>query len=81
MNTKKIDYYITAEIQGNQKKIGVIELETTDGAPYYSCFINGTELTQLRNETHGKWQQLWGNLPIETIQHIGEKISEKKSSL
>ncbi len=77
MNSPKTDFYIIANIEGEEKHIKVIELETTDGVAYYSCHIGETEITQLRNELYGKWEQLWGDLPSETIELIGEKISEK----
>ena len=77
MNSPHTDFYIIANIDGDEKHIKVIELETTDGVPYYSCYIGETEITQLRNEIYGKWEQLWGDLPPETIELIGEKILEK----
>jgi len=80
MNSPHIDFYIIANIDGEEKHLKVIELETTDGVPYYSCFIGDNEITQLRNEIYGKWEQLWGNLSSETVNHIGEKILEKTTS-
>ncbi|WP_113662448.1 hypothetical protein [Pedobacter nanyangensis] len=77
MNSSHVDFYIVANINGSEKHIKVITLETTDGVPYYSCYIGENEITQLRNEIYGKWEQLWGNLPQETVNDIGEKILEK----
>ncbi len=77
MNSPHVDFYVIAKIDGEEKQIKVIELETTDGVPYYSCFIGEEEITQLRKETYGKWEQLWGDLPVQTVNNIGEKISEK----
>lgn len=77
MNSPNVDFYIIARIDGQEKHIKVIQLETTDGVPYYSCYIGEKELTQIRNETYGKWEQLWGNLDDETIQNIGLQIEEK----
>lgn len=76
MDSPQIDFYIIAKIEGEEKHIKVIELETTDGVPYYSCFIGEKELSQIRKETYGRWEQLWGDLPIETVQVMGDKISE-----
>lgn len=77
MNSPHIDFYIIANIEGEEKHIKVIELETSDGVPYYSCFIGEREITQIRKETYGKWEQLWGKLNIETVNDIGLKIEEK----
>jgi len=77
MNSPHIDFYIIANIEGEKKHIKVIELETSDGVPYYSCFIGEKEITQIRKETYGKWEQLWGELAIETVNDIGIKIEEK----
>ncbi len=71
------EFYIIADIDGKEKHIKVLQLETTDGVPYYSCHIGETELAQLRNETYGTWEQLWGDLDDKTIQNIGSKIDEK----
>ncbi|MDQ8003526.1 MAG: hypothetical protein REI64_01930 [Pedobacter sp.] len=80
MNSPHEDFYIIAKIDGQEKHLNVIQLETTDGVPYYACHIGDTEITQLRNETYGKWEQLWGNLDDKTIQDIGLKIEEKIKS-
>lgn len=71
------EFYIIADIDGTEKHIKVAQLETTDGVPYYACYTGNTELTQIRNETYGKWEQLWGNLDDKTVQNIGSKIDEK----
>jgi len=71
------DFYIIAEIDGTDRHIKVIELETTDGVPYYSCFMGETELTQIRNETYGTWEQLWGDLDDKSVANIGLQIEEK----
>jgi hypothetical protein len=77
MNSPKTDFYIIAEIDGQEKHIKVITLETTDGIPYYSCLIGEDEITQVRKETYGKWEQLWGDLDTSTVENIGSQISEK----
>lgn len=78
MNSPRINFYIIANIEGEEKHLKVIELETSDGVPYYSCLIGEKEITQIRKETYGKWEQLWGELDIETVNNIGLKIEEKK---
>lgn len=71
------EFYITATINEQKKDLKVVQLETTDGVPYYACFIGEEEITQLRKETYGKWEQLWGSLDYKTIQIIGLQIMEK----
>ncbi|WAC40168.1 hypothetical protein [Pedobacter sp. SL55] len=77
MSTTAINFYIIVEIDGRESQLKVVQLETTDGVPYYSCKHKEIEITQLRNETYGKWEQLWGNLDDKTIQDLGSKIEEK----
>ena len=77
MDSAAVDFYIIAQIDELEKHIKVVQLETTDGVPYYSCIIGDNEITQLRNEMYGKWEQLWGDLDDKTIQNIGLQIEEK----
>lgn len=77
MDSTEEDFYITAQIDAQEKQLKVVHLETTDGVPYYSCQLGNDEITQLRNETYGKWEQLWGNLDDKTIQHLGKQIEDK----
>jgi len=79
MNTPAPDFYIRVSINGDEKDIRVKTLETTDGIPYYACFIGEEEITQLRKEIYGKWEQLWGDLDSKTIAAIGARITEKTS--
>ncbi len=39
MKPPTIDFYIIATINEQEKHIKVVQLETTDGVPYYACFI------------------------------------------
>jgi len=77
MDSAKVTFYVICQINEQDKEIKVIQLETTDGVPYYSCMIGDNEITQLRNEIYGKWEQLWGDLDNETIQQLGKQIEEK----
>lgn len=79
MNSPQKDFYIIVQIDGNEKHVNVKHLETTDGVPYYACYIGKTEITQIRDELYGKWEQLWGSLPEETVQAIGKQIEEEIS--
>jgi len=80
MDSTHQDFYIIAQIDGQEKHLHVKELETSDGAPYYACHVGDTEITQIRNETYGKWEQLWGDLDEQTVQKIGAQIEEKIKS-
>lgn len=70
-------FYITAKIDDQERFLKVIELETSDGVPYYSCLLGEKEITQIRKERYGKWEQLWGDLDMNSVNNIGEKILEK----
>ncbi|GAB1462883.1 hypothetical protein [Pedobacter sp.] len=77
MKPPAIDYYIIATINEQEKHFKVVQLQTTEDVPCYACFIGETEIRQLRKETYGKWEKLWGNLDNNTIQFIGSQIMEK----
>ena len=77
MKSSEVKFNITAEIEGQEKQVNVTQLETTDGVPYYACHTEKGEITQLRNETYGKWEQLWGNLDDKTIQYLGKQIEKQ----
>lgn len=50
--------------------------ETTDNIPVYHCYIDGKNISQLRQEPAGKWVQIWGDLSAEIAQQIGEAIAK-----
>jgi hypothetical protein len=77
MKSSNKEFYIIAEIDHQKKHIKVVELETSDGVPYYSCLIGENEISQVRNETYGNWEQLWGNLPKEIVEYIGNEIDKQ----
>lgn len=77
MESSNNEFYIIARIDKDKKHIKVVELETSDGVPYYSCLIGQDEVSQLRNETYGGWEQLWGDLDQETVTAIGEEITKQ----
>lgn len=70
-------FQIEAQIKGKRVPLTVTPLDTSDGSPYFSCALNRKEITQIRKETYGQWEQLWGDLDIETVQELGEQIAEK----
>ncbi|MGK6351472.1 hypothetical protein [Parapedobacter sp. DT-150] len=51
--------------------------QTTDGVPIYHCYLEGTSVSQLRREPSGDWTQLWGDLPRDTVQRLGDAIANR----
>ncbi len=79
MSVSHQSFTVKATVNEISEEITVTPIETTDGVVYYSCCIAGEELSQIRNEVYGKWEQLWGNLDQETVAHLGEKIEVHQS--
>lgn len=75
MATGKKEFAVQVSINASQKEVLVKSEETSDGAPYYVGFVNGEEITQLREEETG-WKQIWGNLSDSDIISLGNAISE-----
>lgn len=51
---------------------------TTDGIPIYHCHLqDGTSIGELRQEPSGEWLQVWGDLPDNTVERIGEAIAQR----
>jgi len=48
--------------------------QTTDGIPIYHCFLEGTSISQLRQEPSGEWVQIWGDFSPEMVCQIGGSI-------
>lgn len=70
-------FEVEVSLSGETKQISVQPEETSDGDTYYSCSIDGHRSTQVRSGDDGKWEQLWGNLPEEQLQSIGEAIKAR----
>lgn len=51
--------------------------QTTDGVPIYHCFLDGTSISQLRQEPSGEWIQIWGNFSPEIVQQLGASITQR----
>jgi hypothetical protein len=77
MNYLNPEFYIIAAIDDKERHIRVKPLETTDGISYFVCFIGEKEISQLRKEVYGKWEQLWGELNANAIANLGHAIEEK----
>ncbi len=50
--------------------------QTTDGVPVYHCYTDDTVISQLRQEPSGEWIQVWGELPRDIVQQLGERITD-----
>jgi hypothetical protein len=76
------DFEITITLNGSQEKICVKPEETTDGAEYFKCNQADKNITQIRQEKDGSWEQIWGALDNASIQAIGAAINAhtRKSS-
>lgn len=50
--------------------------QTTDGISVYHCFLDGTSVSQLRQEPSGEWIQIWGDFSPAIVQQLGESIAQ-----
>ncbi|MES2416679.1 MAG: hypothetical protein V4541_00750 [Bacteroidota bacterium] len=71
------EFTISVHLSDKLRHINVRPKETTDGVAYFGCFLDKKEITQLRKELYGHWEQLWGNLDAATIESIGKEIEKK----
>jgi hypothetical protein len=71
------EFEITIELNGTHRTIQVQPDETSDGIEYFICKSDGEQLTQIRKEENGSWEQLWGELSQEEIDSIAEAIENK----
>lgn len=72
------EFDIVVNLGGTSKTVKVKPAETSDGVPYYSCYAGDAQITQVRLDEDGNWEQLWGELPQEDIEAIGELIRQKQ---
>ena len=68
-------FKINIQLNGSSKSIKVTTKETTDGIEYFICELNEVQITQVRKEKDGNWEQIWGKLDPESIKIIGSAIS------
>ena len=69
------DFEISTILNGSEKTIKVKPEETTDGVEYFKCSHSGKNITQIRLEKDGSWEQIWGDLDNLSVQTIGKAIS------
>jgi len=72
------EFDITADLNGNSKTLKVKPDETSDGVPFYSCYSDDTQITQIRLDEDGNWEQMWGELEQEDVDAIGKLVKEKE---
>jgi hypothetical protein len=73
------DFEIDISLNGGHKTVRVSPKETTDGAEYFKCTLKGENITQIRKEKDGSWEQIWGKLDPQTVNIIGKAITGKTS--
>ena len=71
------EFEITAALNGTSQTIQVQPGETSDGVEYFICKSEGEQLTQIRKDEDGQWEQLWGDLSQDDIDSIGHQIENK----
>jgi hypothetical protein len=77
LGTRNPEFDIEVSLNGQQKNIHVKPDETSDGVEYFICFDDENELTQIRLETEGNWEQMWGELSKTDVDAIGEAITKQ----
>lgn len=77
-NESKKNIQISLELDNKVENLIIEELESTDGAPYYNCSLNGNQITQIRKDDHNNWKQLWGSLNETDVNTIGNAIEESE---
>lgn len=71
-------FEISVNLNGSTQTIQVKAEETTDGAEYFKCSLADQNITQIRQEKDGDWEQIWGNLNPIDVDNIGKAIAAKK---
>ncbi|WP_316810887.1 hypothetical protein [Pedobacter heparinus] len=76
-NLQQADFEITIQLNGAKKTLKISIKETTDGVEYFNCNINNKNITQVRKEKDGNWEQIWGNLTPQEVNTVGAAITAK----
>lgn len=69
------DFEVKTILHGSMKTIQVKPKETTDGAEFFECSLDGKNITEIRREETESWEQIWGDLDNIDVQSIGEAIA------
>jgi len=70
-------FEIKIQLNNSLQGIKIQSQETTDGDEYFICQLKDEQITQVRREKDGNWEQIWGKLDPTTIDTIGAAISAK----
>lgn len=69
-------FVINIELNGSLKSIKVSSEETTDGVTYFKCQLETDQITEIRPDINGGWEQIWGKLDPKTVTAIGAAIND-----
>lgn len=70
-------FEININLDGTNQTIHVSPEETTDGVEYFRCSLQGENITQIRRDEDGNWEQIWGKLDTKTVDAIGKAITAR----
>lgn len=70
-------FEININLDGTDQTIRVSPEETTDGVEFFRCSLGEKNITQIRKEKDGSWEQMWGALDVKTIETIGQAITNR----
>lgn len=73
--THQEEFELNIILDGSKQTISIKPEETTDGAEYFKCRHADKNITQIRQEKDGSWEQIWGELDNVSIQSIGKAIA------
>ena len=72
------EFEVLVNLDGSDQTILIKPEETSDGAEYYNCMLGGKQLSEIREDVKGEWEQLWGNLTQAKVNAIGKAIKAKQ---
>jgi len=72
------EFEVQVNIDGTEKTVLIKPEETSDGVEYFNCMFEGKQLTEIREDVKGEWEQLWGNLTHAKVNAIGKAIKAKQ---
>ena len=70
-------FEININLDGTDQTIRVSPEETTDGVEFFRCSLGEHNITQIRKEKDGTWEQIWGTLDAKTVDTIGQAITNR----
>jgi hypothetical protein len=73
------DFIVSINSNGSLQNIKVSPEETTDGVEYFKCKLGDENITQIRKDKDGNWEQIWGELDDESVNEIGLAITDREN--